>query len=213
MYYILDTETAGLAGGVVELAYLVVDSALNVQESFVSRCNPHRKIAADAYAIHGISDKDVASAPTLPELAKNIPARIDLIAHNASFDARMIAPSITVGRSLCTLALSRTYIKGTSNHKLPTLRKELALPEQQDHSALGDVHTTLALLKRIVELTGVDVETHFQRLNQPRMLSNMPFGKFKGLAMLDVPADYRKWLVGQEIDRDLKYTLEKLEQL
>lgn len=211
MYYVLDTETASLTGGCVELAYLKVDSALNVLESFVSRCNPQRKIEAGAYAVHGISDKDVASAPTLAELALRLPERIDMVAHNVPFDSRMIHPHISVGRSLCTLALSRTHIKGTSNHKLSTLRTELKLPEQKDHSALGDVYTTLALLKYIVDLTGVPVETHFQRLNNPRMLSEMPFGKFKGVPMLDVPADYRKWLINQDIDRDLKYTLERLE--
>lgn len=213
MYHILDTETAGLSGGVVELAYLKVDSALNVLESFVSRCNPQRKIDAGAYAVHGISDKGVASAPTLAELAVRLPKPIDIIAHNAPFDTRMIAPHITAERTLCTLALSRTHIKGTSNHKLPTLRTELNLPEQKDHSALGDVYTTLALLKHIVNLTGISVETHFQRFNKPRMLSEMPFGKFKGVAMLDVPADYRKWLAAQDIDRDLKYTLERLDSL
>lgn len=135
------------------------------------------------------------------------------ITGNCSFDARIISPHISVGRSLCTLALSRTHIKGTSNHKLPTLRTELNLPEQKDHSALGDVYTTLALLKHIVNLTGISVETHFQRFNKPRMLSEMPFGKFKGVAMLDVPADYRKWLAAQDIDRDLKYTLERLDSL
>lgn len=213
MYHILDTETAGFSGGVVELAYLRVDSALNVLESFASRCNPQRKIDAGAFAVHGISDKDVASAPTLAELAKHLPERIDMVAHNASFDLRMIDPYISVGRSLCTLALSRTHIKGTSNHKLPTLRTELNLPEQKDHSALGDVHTTLALLKHIVELTGIDVETHFKRLQAPRMLSRMPFGRYRGMPMLDVPADYRKWLASQDIERDLKYTLEKLDSL
>jgi len=213
MYYVLDTESASLSSGVVELAYLRVDSQLNVVEEFVSRCNPQRKIDAGAYAVHGISDQDVASAPTLAELAKHMPEQIDMIAHNATFDKRMIESHISVGRSLCTLALSRSHIKGTSNHKLPTLRKELNLPEQKDHSALGDVYTTLALLKHIVNLTGVGVELHFQRLNAPRMLSEMPFGKFKGLAMLDVPADYRRWLASQDIDRDLKYTLERLDVL
>jgi len=41
----------------------------------------------------------------------------------------------------------------------------------------------------------------------------MPFGKWKGTPMLDVPADYRKWLASQDIERDLKYTLEKLDSL
>ena len=213
MYYILDCETAGLTKGVVELAWLRVDAQLNIHEEFRSLCNPQRKIEAGAQAIHGISDNDVKNAPTLAELAVRLPEQIDMIAHNSSFDARMISPHISVGRSLCTLALSRSHIKGTTNHKLPTLRTELNLPEQKDHSALGDVHTTLALLRHIVSITGIDVETHFKRLKEPRMLSKMLFGKFKGVAMLDVPADYRKWLASQDIERDLKYTLERLDTL
>jgi DNA polymerase III epsilon subunit-like protein len=55
MYYVLDTESASLSSGVVELAWLRVDSQLNIVEEFVSRCHPQRKIDAGAYAVHGIS--------------------------------------------------------------------------------------------------------------------------------------------------------------
>lgn len=136
-YYILDTETASLSGGCVEIAWLHIDKNLNILEEFRSLCNPERAIEPGAFAIHNISQKDVANAPTLAQLATNLPEQLDVCCHNASFDIRVVSPHISVGRSLCTLALSRTHIKGTSNHKLPTLRTELSLPEQKDHTALG----------------------------------------------------------------------------
>ena len=42
MYTILDTETASLQGGVVELALLHIDTELNVLGEFHTRVNPER---------------------------------------------------------------------------------------------------------------------------------------------------------------------------
>lgn len=209
-YYILDTETASLSGGCVEIAWLHVDTELKVLEEFRSLCNPERPIEPGAFAVHGISQEAVADAPTLAQLAKMLPSHIDVIAHNAPFDCRMTKPHITVARQLCTLALAREHIKTTSNHKLPTLREELGLPVQKDHSALGDVHTCRNLLHYIVCKTGVSVETLFQRQEKPKLLSKMPFGRFKGKPIISVPEAYRNWLSRQEIDKDLRYTLEKV---
>jgi exodeoxyribonuclease X len=42
-----------------------------------------------------------------------------------------------------------------------------------------------------------------------RSPSVMPFGKHKGMAMADVPADYKRWLLGQgDIDPYLRKALE-----
>jgi exodeoxyribonuclease X len=213
MYYILDTETASLSGGVVELAYLKVDNDLNILDEFVTRVNPERYIEPGAQAIHGIRQEDVADSPTLAEVAATIEQPITLIAHNASFDKRMIAESVKVGRSLCTLKLSRLYVKGTTNHKLPTLKQELGLPEQVSHSALGDVHTVRNLLLHLLPLTGVDLETLVQRSNLPTIVHTMPFGKHKGLPVWQLPFGYKNWLLEQDIDADLRYTLEKFTKL
>lgn len=213
IYYVLDCETASLSSGVVELAWLKIDESLNILEEFRSLCNPERAIEPGAFAVHGISQQSVATAPTLAQLAANLPSNIDVIGHQVSFDCRMTRPHVSVNRQLCTLSLSREYVKGTSNSKLSTLRTELKLPESKDHSALGDVHTCRNLLQYICNITGLSVETLFQRQDKPKLLTKMLFGKHKGKLIISVPSSYRAWLLAQDIDKDLRYTLEKLESL
>ena len=214
-YHILDTETAALSGGVVELAYLEVDSDLNILSEFVQRINPERPIDPGAQAIHGISDEDVKDCKTLAETCAAMDLRsISLVAHNASFDQRMISKSVEVRRSLCTLALAREYVKGTTNCKLATLQEELNLPKRESHSALGDVHTVRDLLLHILSVSGQPIETLFARQDKPRILTTMPIGKYKGELMLKVPRPYRAWLLEQpDLEKNLKYTLEKLVNL
>lgn len=210
--YIIDTETASLQGGVVELAYLKVDQDLNILEEFCVRLNPERPIDPFAQAVHGISDADVKDCQTLAEVSAAFTEPVIWCGHNAGFDERMLKPHIRASQTLCTLALAREYIKGTTNVKLATLKDELKLPEQQSHSALGDVHTTRDLLMlHILPLSGVDLQTLLDRANQPRLLAKMPYGKYKGTTILRVPKDYRDWLLSQgDLDKDLRFTLEKL---
>lgn len=213
--YIIDTETASLHGGVVELAYLKADLELNILQEFCTRVNPERPIDPGAQAVHGISNEDVADCPTLAEVAAGFSKPVIWLGHNASFDVRMLTPHITPKQQLCTLALSREYIKGTTNHKLATLKDELKLPEQKSHSALGDVHTTRdLLLLHILPLSGVDMQTLLDRADQPKLLARFPFGKYKGITMLKVPRDYRNWMLAQsDIPKDLRFTLEKFKNI
>ena len=210
MYTILDTETASLHSGVVELALLHIDTELNVLGEFHTKVNPERPIEPGAFAVHGISDADVADAPTLAQIPE-LSLVTHAVAHNYPFDSRMLKGHLKAEASLCTLSLSRQYLKGTANHKLENLKRELGLPDQKSHSALGDVYTTLDLLRHLLPLTGVPLGTLFKRAAQPKLIHRMTFGKHKGLLISQVPADYRNWLLGQEnLDKDLKYTLERL---
>lgn len=207
---ILDTETTGLGApsGVVEIAWLRLDNDLNVVSEFRSLVNPQRDIEPGAFAIHGISQADVADAPTMAQIAADIDWPINICGHNCSFDVRMIHPYIVPASKLCTLSLARQYLK-TSNHKLSTLKQELGLSNQVSHSALGDCYTTLELLKHILPLTGRTLEQIVVASNTPRVVSTMPFGKFKGTKMIQVPAAYRAWLLEQpELPAELRYTLE-----
>lgn len=130
---------------------------------------------------------------------------------NCPFDSRMLKGHLNAEASLCTLSLSRQYLKGTANHKLENLKHELGLPDRKSHSALGDVYTTLDLLRHLLPLTGVPLDTLFKRAAQPKLIHRMTFGKHRGLLISHVPADYRSWLLGQEnLDKDLRYTLERL---
>ena len=210
MYTILDTETASLHSGVVELALLHIDTELNVLGEFHTKVNPERPIEPGAFAVHGISDADVADAPTLAQIPE-LSLVTHAVAHNYPFDSRMLKGHLKAEASLCTLSLSRQYLKGTANHKLENLKRELGLPDQKSHSALGDVYTTLDLLRHLLPMTGVPLDTLFKRAAQPKLIHRMAFGKHKGLLISQIPADYRSWLLSQEnLDKDLRYTLERL---
>lgn len=215
MYTILDTETTGLNNaGVVQIAWLSVSKELEVLDSFCSLVNPEKPIEDGARQVHGICDEDVASSPKLEEVCSRLNRPFNLFAFNAPFDTRMIAPAIKPDTQFCVLKLARQYIRGTTNHKLETLQRELSLPAQKSHDALGDVHTTLDVLKHCLTLAEVPLETLIARQCEPSMVSKMPFGKYKGVPMLSVPLAYRKWLLDQkDLSADMRFTLEKLNRI
>ena len=210
IYHILDTETASLQGGVCEIAWLKVDKDLNVLEEFVSLVNPECEIEQGAMHIHGITQEDVYGKPTLSEIAKSLPESINLIGHNSQFDKRMIKSAIKVDTEICTLKLARNFLKTVTNHKLETLQKELSLSVQDSHSALGDVRTCRELLLHLMQNFDITLDNLLARQGIPTMLHTMPFGKHKGRVIANIAPDYRAWLLNQEIDADLRYTLEKL---
>lgn len=214
LYHVFDTETASLHGGVVELAYISIDGDLNIVEEFRSLCNPGRPIEPRASDIHGYKDEDVSFAPTAGEVLARFAEPVLFIAHNAPFDARMLKDDLAIKAKLCTLSLSRQYIKGTDNHKLETLQGALGFSKQVSHSALGDCRTVVELLRHILPIAGVTLETLFERALVPKLLAKMPFGKYAGKSMLKVPKDYREWLLQQpELEKDLKFTLEHYRNL
>lgn len=132
---------------------------------------------------------------------------------NCSFDIRMIKSSIKCSDSICTLALARKYIKGTTNHKLETLQAELHFPEQKSHSALGDVYTARDLLLHLNSKFDVTLRSALAESKIPKLVHLMPFGKHKGRALLQIPRDYREWLLKQELDKDLRFSLEKIRSI
>jgi exodeoxyribonuclease X len=206
--YILDTECASLQGGVCELAYLEIDDDINIVSEFVSRVNPERPIEQQAFEVHGISDDDVKDMPPLSTFASHFDGPIIMIAHNARFDKKMIKDVIKVDLDVCTLALSRSMVTGTTNHQLATLQKELGFPEQKSHSALGDVHTVRDLLLYLRDSKGLNLTEHMRLLRIPKIVHKMTFGKHKGRLVANLAPDYREWLLSlEDLDPNLRFTL------
>jgi DNA polymerase III epsilon subunit-like protein len=89
-FVILDTETTDLYGYLVELA--VIDKTGTFL--FHSLINPQAPIDPQARAIHGITDEELATAPTLPEIWEQFLTCLDgkttIITYNADFDRSTI---------------------------------------------------------------------------------------------------------------------------
>ena len=210
--WILDTETTGLKSpsGVVEYAAIHIDGiTLEVIERRSSLCNPGMPIEPGAMAIHGITEMDIMDAPKIEDVFK-LDGPIVAVAHNWAYDSRYLSQHIgnLVG-SLCTLNLARQYITDSANHKLGTLATHLNLEVGEAHRAAGDTVTTLNLLRHLVKVSGRTLDQLVQAAKKPKSLITMPFGKHKGSSFLSLPASYVDWLVAQDIDKDLRYSLEQ----
>ena len=213
VYAIIDTETTGLDPVIkaVEVAWIVIDEDTNVLDEQVHRVNPYRPISEGARAIHGISNEDVALCPTIESVVGLLPQPFVAIGHIVDFDLRVLGPYIEFTGKVCTCALSRKWLKNTTNHKLATLQKELKLSEQLSHSALGDCRTALEVLRIVIKLSGRKLPQLVELESVPKMLQCMPFGMHKGKPFTNVPRPYREWLLKQtDLPKDLRYTLEKL---
>ena len=213
-YIIGDTETTGLRGKVCEIAWIEIDSEFNVLNRVQSLIDPEIPIEPGAMQIHGITDDMVRDAPTIEEFYSVVHPRkyesIVLMAHNVSFDYKFLAPHMPIDGTLCSLQLARKLLPTAANHKLQTLRSELGLPGGEEHRAMGDCISVLALLQHLCKISFKTLDQHVKISENPVMLDVMPYGKHKGEKIADLPKDYRLWLLGTQLGKDLRYTLEQL---
>ncbi len=218
-YFIGDTETTGVGpkARVCDIAFLEIDpGTLNMRSAHASLIDPEIPIPAEASAIHGISDEDVATAPTMEEfISRVLFERIEepcvLIAHNVKFDAPFFAPVMNVADQLCTLMMARELLPtGLENHKLGTLAAHYGLPAGQAHRAMGDVLTVWALLRELLKASG---RTLLEYMDIPvHEIFVMPFGMHAGKQLMDIPAQYRTYLLTKDIDANLRYSLMRLRE-
>lgn len=212
-YQILDTETIGLnappepASGVVQIAWNEIHPiSLDVIYSQQALVNPQAPIHPEASKVHGLYNDDVDGEPLLEEVyAPEGP--VILICHNVAFDSKFVGRYINnLAGTLCTLQLARHYVRDSKNHKLATLAEHFGLETGKAHDAGGDVATTTALLRKLVEISGRTLP-ELVEANKVRNFHVMPFGMHKGKRFSQLPAPYMNWFLEQEIDADLRHSI------
>ena len=223
-FRVLDTETTGLdpkTDAVVELAWAIMLGDGTILQSGSTLVNPRRPIPPEASGVHGIRDSDVANAPTLEQA---VAAHSELyspvlpaVCHNASFDSVLLrrCQRLASGnpRFLCTLQLARNLLPGRKSYTLDSLRSHLRLGATQRgtvaHRAAADVAITCSLLKHLMDrYLAAGCPDDIEKLFETASIQRMPFGKHKGELLTDVPSDYIDWLLGQDIDDDLRTALQ-----
>ena len=215
---IADTETTGLGSDaeIAELAFFEIDPDLTVVREFSSLINPQGLICPAASAASGITNRLVESAPRLEEVLatfeKGYFDDVFVICHNLIFDKRFLAPIWNIAGELCTLRAARQLWPDAPNHKLQTLRyyKDLDI-DSTAHRALGDVEVTLKLLDLMLRETGKTLLDLAHDVMAPKKINTMPFGKYKGTPLKDLPGGYFKWLLGLDnLETDLRTSLLEL---
>ncbi|MBL6686045.1 MAG: DUF3820 family protein [Methylophilaceae bacterium] len=200
---IFDTETTGRKNPVIiEGAWLELKSILPYQtgESFCQRYNPEKPIELGALATHHIYDEELKDCPLHSEFS--IPSSVEyIIGHNIDYDWNVAGnPNI---KRICTLALARRTWTDLDAYSQSALFYFLERDKARDvlknaHSASTDVEICSAILKAICEKQNIDsLESLWQVSEKARIPVIMPFGKHKGLAISEIPQDYKRWLVSQ----------------
>ncbi|MAF65341.1 MAG: hypothetical protein CMJ84_06750 [Planctomycetes bacterium] len=159
---ILDTETANLQGAphLLELGALrVLDG--EVTDQFESLVCPEVEIDPLATQIHGIREDDVRDAPATAAVLSDFTAwagKATLAAHNAPFDARVLAYEYArwrltppPGAFVDSLVLARRALPDAPDHKLDTLVELLGLEDGPRHRALADAVYCWKVIEACVE--------------------------------------------------------------
>lgn len=172
---ILDTETTGLS----ELAEIVELSIINGRGSvlFNSLIKPINQIPEAVTAIHGITNHDVARAPTWPEVytrIRHMTHKKNVIIWNADFDMRLLDQTSRfydlspVSAWDCLPICAKTQyevwraIPNDKPERRPGLYKWISLEDAAKrhgvplpavrHRALADCHLTLDVIEAVSPL-------------------------------------------------------------
>lgn len=123
----------------------------------------HREFSRYNVAVHGITARDVAQAPTWDRVYAMIAAFAGddaLVAHNAAFDRSVLNQAsqtygIPVPRStwLCTHQASKSVLDLTS-YRLPAVATALGLPAHDHHDAGADAYQCAQVLVALCRRLG-----------------------------------------------------------
>ncbi len=236
-----DLETTGtntVTDRIVEISYLKVHPN-GMEESKTIRINPECKIPAEASAIHGIYDNDVANAPLFKEVAKTIANDFegaDLAGFNSNrFDVPLLAEEFL--RAGVDMDMSRRKFVDVQTifHKKEqrTLEAAYKFYCNQDlanaHSAEADTKATYEVLKsqldRYSDLQNdIAFLSDFSSFNRNvdfagRLVFNdkneevINFGKYKGQLAVDVmkkDPGYYGWIMDADFALNTKQAFTRI---
>lgn len=220
---VADTETtcATPERGVCEIGLAFVSPSGEVLSQIDSLIDPQKMISPAASGVHGLTNDDVAHAPTLDEFfspaspdcfGKRIQGPVVFIGHRVSFDTHTIGKYVD-GEvfELCTLRWLRRVYPEMDNHQLSTAMFALGLPRPTNaHRVMSDVYSALHLAVHFCERAGCDLVELARRSQQPFEVHTFPFGKHKGQPFSQVPKSYLRWAREnmKDLDGDMVHTID-----
>lgn len=221
---VVDLETTGFEppAGICEIGLcdLVQDGAdwlVGLPANLL--VDPGHPIPPETSAVHHIIDSDVVDAPGFGEAATAVffdeermqSRHMVLVAHNARFERQWLTPEVTGEvHWICTYKCALTVWPEAPAHTNGTLRYWLNPPgldrskADPAHRAGPDAYVTAFLLRELLARTTLDDLVLIS--SRPALLPRCTFGKHRGTAWADVPADYLRWVTGQQMDEDVLHT-------
>jgi DNA polymerase-3 subunit epsilon len=239
---IFDLETTGVniqSDKIVELAYIKIFPDNRIERKCM-RFNPERPIPAEASAIHGIYDADVAGEPTFKQRAQEIATLFEGCDFGGFNSNKFDFPMLVEEFLRCNIPFS------TANRKFVDAQRIYHLMEQRNlsaaykfycdkelinaHSAMADVEATyevlIGQLKRYENTLKNDIDFLHEFSGQSknvdlagRLVFNeckepvFNFGKHKGKRVKDlfkVEPSYYDWMMNGDFSLDTKTKITEL---
>jgi len=221
---ILDTETHTLNGQPIEIAYAPIEIqngtlSLDKNKVFDQLYTVDEPISFAAMAVHHILESDLEGMPHYSTFS--LPSEtIYIIGHNIDYDIRALekcgVDSSNI-KAICTLALARRVWPDAEAHNISALIYMISKGSEKAremirkaHRADMDIILTANILMHIVHQLNIgSMEALFAASEDARIPRSINFGKHRGTAIADLPADYVQWLMRQEdLDPYLRKALE-----
>jgi DNA polymerase-3 subunit epsilon len=164
-FAIIDLETSGLDKSqhrVIEIAVKRITQSGESIDEISTLINPGSSEVGPTF-IHHIKPEDILDAPRFAEFAPELLSRLSnsiVVAHHAAFeDGFLGAEFARIGQGIksipCvdTLWLARQVVD-LPNYKLATVLDFFGIPEEDSHTALGDVRLLAKLLPILLKKSG-----------------------------------------------------------
>lgn len=221
-YYVIDSETTGIDtnAAACEIGFIEIDEDFNILQSQESIIDPQQLISPAASGIHGLTNKDCETYPTIAEwfsaddpscYGKPLAGPAVLIGHKVAFDVRFLGEYVDGPfTELCSLRWARRLYPDSDNHQLSTLKFALDLPrEGTAHRVMADIMATYWLTRHICDRTNMTLPQLAEASLQPMEVQTVPFGKWKGTPFAKTPRSYLRWMSENmaDLDMDTRYTL------
>ncbi len=222
---ILDTETHTLNGLPIEIAYAPIQIeqgklSLDRKQIFDQLYSiGDEKISYASMAIHHILESDLLGQPDFSTFS--LPAETTyIIGHNIDYDIHAIEKcgvDTSKIKAICTLALARLVWPNAEAHNISALIYQISKGSDKARSMLKGAHradadiilTANILMHIIHQLNIQNIEQLFAASEDARIPRTINFGKHRGTAIAELPADYTKWLLKQDdLDPYLRKALE-----
>ncbi|SDX98423.1 exonuclease domain-containing protein [Acinetobacter kyonggiensis] len=221
---ILDTETHTLNGQPIEIAYAPIqihDGKLTLDKSqiFDQLYRVDEPISYAAMAVHHILESELVDQPhytsfSLPQDTTYI------IGHNIDYDIRALEKcgvDTSKIKAICTLALARLVWPDAEAHNISALIYMITKGSAKARDMIKKAHradmdiilTANILMHEIHHLKIQTIEELYTTSEDARIPRTINFGKHRGTAITDLPADYMQWLLRQEdLDPYLRKAIE-----
>lgn len=198
-----DTETTGIKAERDRVIEIAAFDPLN-NRTFEELVNPGIPIPPDATAIHNISDEMVRDKPGFAEVGRRFiefcEGDVVLIAHNNdNFDIHFLRHEFSRSdlpmpewQFLDTLKWARKYRPDLPRHSLQFLREIYGIAANNAHRALDDVVVLHQVFSYMLD--DLTIDQALSLMSAPKEVHTMPFGKFQGKRLAEIPKDYVEWL-------------------